>query len=346
MRSLFLVLASLWLFLQANATVLTVSNHVLTAGQYTTLAAAYAAANVGDTLYLHGSPTNYGSLTINKRITLIGAGYNDSSTFRLSTMVSAISIDSSTTLALPISGVTIIGMECASVQTVGGLNNVTISRCRTLYDILIKGNGWIVENSLTNAIYFMPGSVSSCILRNNMINFRIGAYSAAVTAPGLLIDHNIIYSASGIPISNISYAVVSNNIFFGVDPSTSTVANCSFNNNMAIGSTAFTFPSGSNISSGNVSTLFTTYQFLHTLTTATLSFVQIVSNNWHLRSTSLGHNNATDGTDMGIYGGSNPMSNMNGTPGIMPQMTLMTILNSSVPAGTPVNVRFKSRKVN
>jgi len=209
----------------------------------------------------------------------------------------------------------------------------------------IGGNGWIVENCITDAIYLSENTVSTGTIRNNIIATRIGALSLTTT-PGLLVDHNIIYSSTTNPLNNLQSATFTNNIFFGVDPSTSTVDYCTFNNNMAIGATLGTFPGGTSTGSGNVSALFSNYQFNHTLTSSSLTFVQIVSNDWHLRSTSLGHNTGLDGTDMGIYGGSNPMPNFTGTPGTIPQMTLITILTPNISAGTPINVRFKARKVN
>ena len=58
-----------------QATVLTVSNNPPTAGQYTDLQVAVNSANEGDTLLLHGSPNNYGGISMNKKLCLIGAGY-------------------------------------------------------------------------------------------------------------------------------------------------------------------------------------------------------------------------------------------------------------------------------
>ncbi|HSY77149.1 MAG TPA: hypothetical protein VK890_09855, partial [Bacteroidia bacterium] len=47
-----------------SAHVITVSNNAVNVGQYTTVAAALTAANPGDTIYIMGSPTDYGTITI------------------------------------------------------------------------------------------------------------------------------------------------------------------------------------------------------------------------------------------------------------------------------------------
>ena len=54
--------------------VLTVSNNTNSPGQYTDLQAACDAAVSNDTLYVHASEKDYGSIYIRKRLVLIGEG--------------------------------------------------------------------------------------------------------------------------------------------------------------------------------------------------------------------------------------------------------------------------------
>ena len=63
-------------FYFANTTVITVSNSPSGRDTYTTIQAGIDATSVDDTVYVHGSPIIYAGAAINKRITLIGAGYN------------------------------------------------------------------------------------------------------------------------------------------------------------------------------------------------------------------------------------------------------------------------------
>lgn len=69
-----LVLSSAMLMAKAN--VLTVSNDNVNPGQYTSISAAMAAANAGDTLLIQGTPYNYGTITVTKGLVFIGAGHN------------------------------------------------------------------------------------------------------------------------------------------------------------------------------------------------------------------------------------------------------------------------------
>lgn len=319
----------------ANATVITVSNNLLTAGQYTTLAAAYAAANVGDTLYIHGSPTSYGTLTIRKRLTLIGAGYNDSTSFSRKTMLGLLSVDS-VVGTIQVSGTKIIGIELLDYVYVSNVNHVTISRCKITNSVTVGGTGCVLEHNMLASINAI--NVGTLLVKNNFIH---GSIAAAGDVPGLLIDHNIIQGV----INSLEYAVITNNVFFGTTIEGGLNTYCNFSNNMAIYSSLLAFPTGTNSGSGNVSALYTNYQFYHTLVAAS-GYPARLAFNWRLLPTSLGHNAATDGTDMGMYGGTRPMPNFTGASEIFPQMTMMNINNPNVPAGTPLNVHFKARKIN
>jgi hypothetical protein len=66
----------------AWATVLTVSNNPDRPAQFTQVDPAIAAAAAGDTIYVYGSLTTYNDFIINKRLVVIGAGYNTNNQFR------------------------------------------------------------------------------------------------------------------------------------------------------------------------------------------------------------------------------------------------------------------------
>jgi len=52
-----------------------VDNNIPSAGQYTTLQAAYDEASVGDTIFVCPSNANYAGINIDKRVTIIGTGW-------------------------------------------------------------------------------------------------------------------------------------------------------------------------------------------------------------------------------------------------------------------------------
>lgn len=77
MKKVFLLLAAAGMTAAAHATILRVSNVTGSSAPYSSFADALEAATPGDTIMVEGSATSYGySHTINKRIVLIGPGYN------------------------------------------------------------------------------------------------------------------------------------------------------------------------------------------------------------------------------------------------------------------------------
>ena len=63
--------------LSTNATVRTVSNDPKAPAQYTSIDAAIQASSAGDTIMVYGSATIHNSVTVDREIVLIGAGYNN-----------------------------------------------------------------------------------------------------------------------------------------------------------------------------------------------------------------------------------------------------------------------------
>jgi hypothetical protein len=61
--------------LQISATVWRVNNVSSIDADFNSLSSAISAASAGDTLHVEGSPNSYGSVTVNKPLTLIGTGY-------------------------------------------------------------------------------------------------------------------------------------------------------------------------------------------------------------------------------------------------------------------------------
>lgn len=69
------ILASVLFTISAQAKIWRVNNNVGINADFTTLQAAHNGAASGDTLYLEGSNTTYGSLVSSKLLTIIGPGY-------------------------------------------------------------------------------------------------------------------------------------------------------------------------------------------------------------------------------------------------------------------------------
>ncbi|MCY7363207.1 MAG: hypothetical protein LH629_14245, partial [Ignavibacteria bacterium] len=306
----FAVLCMLLVTYVANATVLTVSNSPISVGQYTTIQSAIDVANGGDTIYVHGSPIQYAAATINKKIIMIGAGYNVTGTqYNVNSDIASLIIDS-IAYNQPIYGTKLIGLKIYSLTVADPTTNIGISRCYFSYMYWYGGNGWIIENNVIGTIYLQQynGIINNMIIRNNFIYAATSIQGyGTITGSGLLIDHNIIQGV----INYVNYAVITNNIFFFANISGSTGAYNSFNNNATISSSADNLPFGTNSGTGNLNNLTPASVFTNGVS-AVQTFPTLCTLNWHVKTTSSAHNGGTDGTDCGIYGGASPMSNFTG----------------------------------
>jgi hypothetical protein len=141
-----------------SATIRTVSNNASSPGQYSDLTVAIVASAVGDTLYVQGSPTTYGSITISKKLTLIGSGYSpDSTDYNLASWIDQVIFDSASYV---IQGTKIIGFYISSNSSAinfasgdrGKIHNITFERCY-IYNYstpYISGNNWTFLNCILN----------------------------------------------------------------------------------------------------------------------------------------------------------------------------------------------------
>jgi hypothetical protein len=325
----------------ANATIRTVSNSPLSVGQYTDLQVAITASASGDTVYVHGSPIAYGNVTINRRITLIGAGYKPTNTqYNVGTFINNITLDS-TAFNVPIFNSRFIGLGFSYLTVSDNTGGILIERCYgniTSYG----GNGWIIQNNIISILnIYGPTPLSSFLVRNNIF---LGYINANVVASGLLIDHNV-FLGSGAYVYSTSYATISNNIFYNSNQSVngSLVTFCSFTKNLTVYSAVDNLPYGNNTGTGNFNNADPANLFNGTISVTT--YPAITGYDFTIKTGSPADNSATDGTDLGIYGGAKPMPNLTGAPPF-PQVTLLNINNTSVPLNGTLNYQLKARIQN
>ncbi|MCS6974726.1 MAG: hypothetical protein NZM13_09595 [Cyclobacteriaceae bacterium] len=365
--------------LPALATVRTVSNDPALPAQFTTTTEggntsfnnAQTASSPGDTIYLYGTRFSYGTITISKRLVVIGAGYGPNNQFGQPTRVDVVNFfrDGSTDP----SGSVIAGLLISgNVNCTGTLatNNITIFRNKVggfIYPYQGSNNGsnWTIYN---NIIYRIAGSSFSrtsssptnILILNNIIETSIQGFNHN----SVLIDHNIFLGSNN--LSSLWQAVITNNIFVRSSGNifSGEVVFCTFNKNISnqntIGPSSSYSPTnifeatytstggGSNTGSGN-------------LTGTNPLFVNVPNNdtynatyNYRLQSGSPGRNYATDGTDVGIYGGSYPFPS-GGAPGSgfdtspmppIPQVTSVNIQNATIPPNGTLNVQVQGRVNN
>lgn len=241
-----LVLALSW-STNTTAQQWTVDNSPNSPGQFTSLQDAINAAGAGDTLLITGTNISYGTVTVDRPLTLIGAGYNPNVLETLVDQVTVISSD-----------VFITGLHGGIQLNVGGasgdsLANITITRCRignpgslgfvssaqagaverfsdiAIYNNVVAGIGFADGCFVSNVMLF------DTILYVNNISGRFSSTGQCLpTFQGtetFIIDHNLFIGPSGpciggfnqdcglfidqygVPIWDNSTAIISNNIF-------------------------------------------------------------------------------------------------------------------------------------
>jgi len=351
----------------AFATVRTVSNNPTYPAQYTDFAAAQTASAFGDTIYVYGSPFQYPTIVVNKRLVIIGAGYAPNNQYGQPTNIQQISLfkDAGSSDA---SGTVISGVLCNLIHVTGTLpsNNITLFRNQIgNINAYSPGftDGWIIYNNIiTGTINGGSGSrisqsPTNMIIANNIISGGISSFNSNT----IIVDHNTFLAASN--LSTLFNIIITNNILVRSSGDIlNNVVLSTFNNNLSnlntIGPASQYTPTnsftatyigsggGSNSGGGNlvgVDPLFTNVTNFNTYNN---------TYNYRLQNTSPGKSAGTDATDLGIYGGTYPFpSGGIGTqydtapmPPI-PQVTAVNIQNATIQPNGTLNVQVQG-KVN
>ncbi len=337
--SLFSIACSLSLF--ASAEVITVNNNTNAPGQYSSLQTAIDSASNGDTIYVHGSATSYGNVTVKKRLTFFGTGHKPNKSNILVSEVGNFQLDSLAGFT-GASGTKISGFKLSAVLGyggTGGTKNVWVSRnyfSSGSSKVSVKGSGWTIENNIFQPAYISVGNNANIIIRNNIFN---ASYVFTSNQPTVVIANNIFLgSISTSALVSVSNALIANNIFNGSTPNGTGVDNNIFSNNITYQTSNNSIPAGTNTGSGNFAAqnpMFTNAP------TNTFSYVY----DYTLAAGSPGKNAGTDGTDLGVYGGVMPLVDITGSPAI-PQLKTITILNPVISVGDSLQVIIKANKQN
>ncbi len=359
-----------WIFvlligaIHANATIRTVSNDLNKPAQYPDIPQAIAAASAGDTIYVNGTQYTYSDINITKKLVLIGAGFSVANQFNLITAVNNINFFKDAGVNDG-SGTVISGFKVANVGLTSGslsINNIKMFR-NQIGQINLQMINWAIYNNVMTG-QFPGGSIngnnnsSNVVIQNNLFYNSSQNCISNFNQPSVVIDHNLFINLNGNgngaigAISSIQFAIVTNNIFTSSSGTIvmGNITQCTFNNNISVSSNiSSATPTNSFLANNNtggnnqvgVNPLFTNVTDLNNYN-ATF--------NYRLQTGSTGHNAGTDGTDIGIYGGSYPFPSGGAIGGgydtsplpPIPQINSVNIQNASVLPGTQLQVNVSA----
>ena len=331
----------------SQATVYTLCNMPYSPGQFTTYFDAENAAMDGDTIYVHGSNFSYGDISIFRRLVIIGTGHSPNKQAPIVSTFGSISIN--------VPNVQLIGLTFNSVESFDP--NGTVKKCRilgrTIYpslnlfasNWLIEGNIFDQQNLSSHCIRF--SGYGGHIVQHNIFASNVSQISDISGSPGdrSYILNNVFLGngASISSLSNLDYAIIRNNIFYGSSPDlNNSLTNAIIENNITFYCADNNFYPTATYGPLNqigVDPLFTnvsgypTNLFLYTY-------------DFTLQPTSPGRNYGTDGTDVGVHGGLGELFTMTGEPSIA-EVTAFTITSPTtiVPGGT-LTISVTSKRVH
>lgn len=327
--------------ISAHAALWRVNNTTGVNANYTTVSAAITAATAGDTIYIEPSATNYGSITLDKKLTIIGNGYFK--TTGLYTMNAGLQNTMQSSVVTTVSFApgsefsTIMGLELTGEVYIY-VSNTNVKRCYIA--------GYIRLNNYQSGSYV---NVSNIDIRQNvmiqgLITYQFSTNSGAVGITNVNVQNNIIsayyYNQVSLP-AGVSGFMMNNTFYcpyYGID-----VYNFQINNNILLGGT---FNTNNNVYFNNISnsTQFgTANNNQQNITTAALFNnygTGDADSSFILKNPGPGIGTGFGSVDIGPYGGPDPYRKS----GIPP---VPTIYQLSAPATTttstlPVTISTRS----
>lgn len=306
----------IFVFFSASSTVHVVDNNGnAPAGVFTSISTAMTSASDGDTLLITPSSSTYGNVSITKPLVFIGVGFNPDMEIPFTSKVGQVTIRNTA------SNTKLIGLEFTSALTLGNtsgtLSNLVIENNKLQYithsGITSLVNVLIRQNVLINSIAFNTPSITLSVANqsniriiNNIFSFTSTStawFGPSITTGGATFDHNLFLgTASQNAFRQLVNCLVTNNIFVTSPVGASLgFTNITFKNNLSTG-TDFSALSGTNLTtSGNFSNTSPTFVDLP-LSTVTYTF----DLDAELDTGSSGENAATDGSNLGVFGGDSP----------------------------------------
>lgn len=226
MKKIYLLIITPIVFICSTyGAILIVNNNVNNPGNYNNLQTAIDAALPGDTILVSGSETYYQSSTsgsyisINKKLTLIGAGYNPYTQYRLASKLYGINLTSDVTNN-PCE-TTIMGFYISGNINANGndINYIQISRNKIIGSLYFENssysnwNYWIIRNNILYDIWAntSTANLTNSNFENNIITGRIQYFNSA----SVIFSNNLFKKYSNVGenfFTNVTYCQFINNI--------------------------------------------------------------------------------------------------------------------------------------
>jgi hypothetical protein len=286
---------------------------------FSTIQEAHDAADPGDIIHVIPSNSNYdNSVTITKQLTIYGIGFNPDKDIPQLSQVGNIILEEDELEGNP-SGSRIEGLSISSITLRDTLNDILIRENIFTTGISTVGAELINGIELINNVFGGGVQLSSSttpiqnvVIANNIFTRNSESINAGNFT---LIQNNLFLGSGGMAFGNLEDCIVANNIFFGRRPnagSARTFERNIFNNNLTFGNDDNSIPlEGSNTGSNNLEGV--NPQFINlSLTSSPWDF------SWDpgLEEGSPAIGAGTDGTDIGLFGGTLPFNSLytGGTP--------------------------------
>lgn len=328
-----------------------------TSAYFTNIHDAILNAQTGDYVYLPGGTFSFND-AIHKGIKIIGAGhYPDSTLATNQTIISGNITVADSAEGLHLEGLFLSGniIHAQDINLQNRADNVVIKRC-SFNSLLSNQNGYnqnapdscfslnwqIVNNVIRSDIQL--GYLRSINIKGNIVNGHL--YSAYT---GANIENNIFLYTSTTDnfMGDIRYSTIKNNIFMTAGsisnaayacyaPACGSYGNTWLNNLFVTEVTNFNpgiaIANINNIFAVSPSTIFQNYA----------SGAFNYNNNFNLNPSSAGVNAGTDGTDIGVYGSSQPYKE--GAVPLNPHIYLKNIGGTTTPNGMlNINIKVKAQ---
>lgn len=324
-----LILTTLLFCFASAQTIWRVDNNTQNVADFVNLQNANDDASVqnGDIIYISGSVTNYGDVTLNKHLRIFGPGYflGENPNTQASKLGAAVD---EITFAAGSENTEIYGLTAYRIHI--NTDNILVTRCRFTYTSSAVNVSGTVSNSTANVVLSQ--------------NYNHGYFNISNYVQDVVVTNNF---ASYISVPSTSSAIISNNTFYWSSSGVLSIYNSNIQNNFFsyTGNYSSWYDSGrnntvvNNISQGtglntgdgNVNS---------TLQADVFELSGSTDGQFVLKDGSPAAGAANDGGDVGAFGGINPYV-LSGLPPI-PSIYSVTIPVYGTSAGLNVNIKAKS----